>query len=79
MNGNLNLHGSKGIIMDQLLSIPQFAQLLNVTVSCIRRWASEHRISVVKVGRLTRIPKTELDRIVAEGTRPARHEDKWKR
>jgi excisionase family DNA binding protein len=58
--------------MDQLLSIPQFAQLLNVTASCIRRWVLERRISVVKVGRLTRIPKTEFDRIIAEGTRTAR-------
>lgn len=66
--------------MDQLLSIPQFAQLLNVTTSCIRRWALERRISVVKVGRLTRIPKTEFERIVTEGTRTARQageEDKW--
>jgi excisionase family DNA binding protein len=66
--------------MDQLLSIPQFAQLLNVTTSCIRRWALERRISVVKVGRLTRIPKTEYERIVAEGTRTARQSgegDKW--
>jgi excisionase family DNA binding protein len=58
--------------MDQLLSIPQFAHLLNVTTSCIRRWALERRIIVVKVGRLTRIPKTEFERIVAEGTRMAR-------
>ena len=68
--------------MDQLLSIPQFAQLLNVTTSCIRRWALERRISVVKVGRLTRIPKTEFERIVTEGTRTARQvgeEEKCKR
>jgi excisionase family DNA binding protein len=66
--------------MDQLLSIPQFAQLLNVTTSCVRRWALERRINVVKVGRLVRIPQTEFDRIVAEGTRPARQageDSKW--
>ena len=68
----LNLHGLKGVIVDQLLSIPQFAKLLNVTVSCIRRWILARRINVVKVGRLVRIPRTEFDRIITEGTRAAR-------
>jgi excisionase family DNA binding protein len=58
--------------MTKLLNIPQFAELLGVTQSCIRKMVLEQRISVVKVGRLVRIPATEIDRIVAEGTRPAR-------
>jgi excisionase family DNA binding protein len=58
--------------MNQLMSIPQFAELLGVTPSCIRRMVLERRLSVVKVGRLVRIPAAEFDRIVAEGTRPAR-------
>ncbi len=58
--------------MNRLLSIPQFAELLGVTCSCIRRMVYEHRINVIKIGRLVRISTAEYDRIVAEGTRPAR-------
>jgi excisionase family DNA binding protein len=58
--------------MTKLLNIPQFAEFLGVTQSCIRKMVLEQRISVVKVGRLVRIPMTEFDRIVAEGTRTAR-------
>jgi len=56
----------------KLLTISQFALELGVTNSCIRRWVLERRVSVVKIGRLVRIPATEFDRIVAEGTRSAR-------
>jgi excisionase family DNA binding protein len=66
--------------MDRLLNISQFAELLGVTHSCVRRWVLERRVSVVKIGRLVRIPATEFDRIVAEGTRSVRRaneEDKW--
>jgi excisionase family DNA binding protein len=60
----------------KLLSIPQFAEQLGVTDSCIRRWILERRVGVIKVGRLVRIPATEFERIVAEGTRPARTSDR---
>jgi excisionase family DNA binding protein len=56
----------------KLLSIPQFAEQLGVTSSCIRRWVLERKVGVIKIGRLVRIPATEFDRIVAEGTRVAR-------
>lgn len=57
--------------MDELLSIPEFAEHLRVTVSCVRRMVWEKRVTIVKVGRLVRIPHSELERLVAEGTRPA--------
>jgi len=55
-----------------LLSIPQAAERLNVTVSCVRRWALERKIATVKIGRLVRVPVAEIARLVAYGTRPAR-------
>jgi excisionase family DNA binding protein len=55
-----------------LLSIPDFAAALGVTIACIRRWLLERKIACVKIGRLVRIPADELDRIVAEGYRPAK-------
>ena len=55
-----------------LLSVPQVAERLNVTRACIRRWILERRVAVVKVGRLIRIPASEIDRLVQSGFRPAR-------
>ena len=55
-----------------LLSVPQVAERLNVTRACIRRWVLERRLAVVKVGRLIRIPASEIDRLVQLGLRPAR-------
>jgi len=55
-----------------LLSVPQVAERLNVTRACIRRWILERRLAVVKVGRLIRIPASEIDRLIQSGLRPAR-------
>lgn len=69
--------------MDKLMSIPQFAELLGVTCSCVRRMVFERRITIIKVGRLVRISTVEFDRIVAEGKRAARQSDRaesaWQR
>jgi excisionase family DNA binding protein len=58
---------------EKLLSVPQFANCLGVTVSCVRRMVLERRIFVTKIGRFVRIPTSEVDRLVSEGARPARH------
>lgn len=55
-----------------LLSVPQFAQRLSVTPACIRRWIQEHKIATVKLGRVVRIPESEINRLIASGLRPAR-------
>jgi len=55
-----------------LLSVPQVAERLNVTRACIRRWILERRLAVVKVGRLVRIPLSEVERLIDSGLRPAR-------
>ncbi len=34
----------------------------------IRAWLSRGRLTKVKVGRAVRIPETEIDRLVREGT-----------
>jgi excisionase family DNA binding protein len=58
--------------MHKLLSAPEFAAAIGVTVACTRRWLLERKIASVKLGRLIRIPSTEVDRLVEEGFRPAR-------
>jgi excisionase family DNA binding protein len=55
-----------------LLSVPQFADTLGVTRACIRRWILERKITVVKLGRLVRIPVGEVERLINSGLRQAR-------
>ena len=56
----------------RLLSVPEFAQSLGITVACVRRWLLERKIAYVKIGRLVRIEPSERDRLIAEGSRPAK-------
>lgn len=55
-----------------LLSVPQFADALGVTPACIRRWILERKITTVKLGRLIRVPASEIERLIDGGLRPAR-------
>jgi excisionase family DNA binding protein len=55
-----------------LLSVDQFARALGVTQACIRRWLLERKINSVKLGRLVRIPYTDVQRLIDLGFRPAR-------
>ena len=58
---------------NHLLTVTEFAEALNITVACVRRWLLERKIAGVKIGnRLIRIPATEAQRIIDEGLRPAR-------
>lgn len=55
-----------------LLSVPQVAERLSVTPACIRRWILERRVATIKLGRLIRIPTSEVERLLRDGLRPAR-------
>jgi excisionase family DNA binding protein len=56
----------------KLLRVREFAEALNVTQACVRRWLLETRIESTRIGRLVRIPATEVSRIISEGLRPRR-------
>ena len=56
----------------KLLTVKEFAQELGLTVSCVRRWTAERRITTVKISRLIRIPAGEVSRLIDLGTRPAK-------
>lgn len=60
----------------ELLTIQDFASALQVTKACVRRWISERKITIVKIGRLVRIPADEIDKLVNKGTRPAQSKPK---
>jgi excisionase family DNA binding protein len=60
----------------RLLTIPEFAAALRVKPSCVRRWVGENKVTFVHVGRLVRIPASEVERIISVGTRPATRQRK---
>lgn|GEM_PF-1775998 len=56
----------------ELLTVRDFAGLLGVTVACVRSWRLKRKISAVKLGRIIRMPRTEVQRLIDEGMSPAR-------
>ncbi len=55
-----------------LLTVTEFAEELRVKPSCIRRWITERKLTTIHVGRLIRIPSTEIGRIIRQGLRLAK-------
>jgi excisionase family DNA binding protein len=55
-----------------LLNVQEFAQALGVTKACVRRWILERRIASIKVGRLVKLPQSEVQRIIDSGWRAAK-------
>jgi len=56
-----------------LLRVSEAADLLAVRESTVRAWLLARRIGRVRVGRRSvRIPMAEIDRLIQEGTVPAR-------
>jgi excisionase family DNA binding protein len=51
----------------KLLSPQQFADRLVISRWTTYSWISEGKIKSVKIGRLVRIPESEVERIVQEG------------
>jgi excisionase family DNA binding protein len=55
----------------QLLSIAQAAQRLSVTPAAIKKWLTQRRLPVVKLGRLTRLRACDLEDVVQRGLPPS--------
>ncbi len=49
---------------ERLLSPQEFADRLSISRWTVYAWIAEGRINSVKLGRLVRIPESEVDRIV---------------
>ena len=56
----------------QALTSKEFARCIGVSEACVRRWTMERKIKVVRFGRLVRIPRSELLRLMDEGSIPVR-------
>lgn len=58
---------------EKLLSITEACEYLHVKESWLRRRIFERRIEFVKLGRLIRFKKNELDKIIRENTKNPIH------
>jgi excisionase family DNA binding protein len=56
--------------LTRLYTVPEAAEVLNVTQAAVRRWIFERRLTVVKIGSAVRIEETELARVIESGRQP---------
>jgi excisionase family DNA binding protein len=54
-----------------LLTVPEAAELLRLKPSTIRAWICQRKIPFVKLGRLVRIRRSDVEALIADGTVPA--------
>jgi excisionase family DNA binding protein len=55
----------------RLLSLSQVSEELGVATVTLRRWVSQRRIAVVRLGRAVRVDQGEIERLIERGTVPA--------
>ena len=55
-----------------MLSVKQAAERLGLKPATLRAWIAQRRIGICRLGRAVRIPLEEIERLIAEGTIPAR-------
>lgn len=56
----------------KLLKVPEAAEILALSQKTVWQWIGERRIGVVRLGRAVRVPLSEIERLMEEGTTPAR-------
>ena len=57
-----------------LMTLPEAASLLRLTVSTLRSWVLRRKIAYVKVGRLVRLRRVDVEALVEASIVPARTE-----
>jgi excisionase family DNA binding protein len=55
-----------------MLTVRQASERLGLRESTLRAWIAQRRIGIVRLGRAIRIPLEEIDRLIAQGTIPAK-------
>ena len=55
-----------------MLTVKQASERLGLQDSTLRAWIAQRRIGIVRLGRAVRIPLEEVERLIAEGTIPAK-------
>ncbi len=56
----------------KLLKVPEAAAILALSQKALWQWIYARRISVVRLGRAVRVPLSEIERLIEEGTTPVR-------
>ena len=56
----------------KLYKVSEVAEITGLSEATWRSWILHRRVSVVRLGRSVRIPQSEIDRLITEGTVPAR-------
>ena len=56
----------------RLLKVPEAAAMLALSQKTVWQWIGERRIGVIRLGRAVRVPMAEIDRLMEEGSTPAR-------
>ena len=55
----------------ELHSISEVAERFKISPWTVRGWIAQRKIGVVHLGRLIRVPATEIERLITAGTVPA--------
>jgi len=63
-----------GAAMSDLLTIPEAASLLRLKPSTLRAWILHRKLAYLKVGRLVRLRRVDVDAVIASSVVPARTE-----
>ena len=58
----------------ELLTLPEASVLLRLRVSTLRAWVLRRRIPYVKVGRLVRLRRSDVESLISNSLVPARAE-----
>jgi excisionase family DNA binding protein len=58
----------------QLLTVRQAAKLLGLAEDTLYSWVAARKIPVVRLGRAIRFRESDLQRMIADRTAPARNE-----
>jgi excisionase family DNA binding protein len=53
--------------LEPLITVKQAAERLAVSEAAVRKWLYQRRLRAVKVGRLTRLRVSDLERFVGSG------------
>lgn len=66
------LAAATSVLTDSPMRIKKFAGRIDMAEKTVRRWVAEGKIAHIRYGRSIRIPLSELNRLAAEGHRPAK-------
>lgn len=58
----------------QLVTAEDVAELLGVSTAAVYRWARSKTLPSIKVGKIVRFRKDEIDRLLASGSLPPEKE-----